>query len=249
MSQFQIFTPAETENLRRAGKILHDCLRHTAAHVKAGITTGELDDIARAFILSHPGAKPGFTGYNGYPKTLCISVNEESVHGIPGARILKDGDIVSLDGGVMVGGLHTDACITVPVGSIPPKVQDFLSATERALSNALNILKAGTRIGDLSATIQETVEAAGYHCIPSLTGHGLGKTLHQFPDIPNVGKRGTGPIIPAGTMLAIEPITSMGGSQINEAADGWTLSSRDGALTAHVEHTVLVWEEGCEILT
>jgi len=247
-SQFQIFTASEIESLHKAGKILRECLEETAKHVRPGISTGELDMIAEACIRKYPDAVPGFKGYHGYPATLCISVNEECVHGMPGKRLLEEGDIVSLDGGVKVDGLNTDACITVAVGNIPASTQKFLQTTKRALERAVDMLREGTHVGDVSAIIQETVEAGGYKCIPTLTGHGLGIYLHQFPDIPNVGKKGTGPIIPAGTIVAVEPITSMGSSDIREAPDGWTLRSKDGALTAHEEHTLLVLQDGCEIL-
>ncbi|MDB4978712.1 MAG: methionine aminopeptidase [Candidatus Peribacteria bacterium] len=248
MPSFQIFTPAEIESLRKGGKILHDCLQETARHVRPGISTGELDLIAEAYIRSH-GASPAFKGYRGFPGSLCISVNDECVHGIPGPRLLKDGDIVSLDGGVVFDGLITDACITVGVGTISPATQKFLNSTKQALDEACRMMKPGIRVGDISHTVQTVVEKAGYHCLRALTGHGLGNTLHQFPDVPNVGKAGTGPVVPVGTILAIEPITSMGTRDIREADDHWTLLSDDGSLTAHFEHTVLFVKNGYEILT
>ncbi len=248
MSPFQLFTADEIASLRKGGKILRDCLQETAKHVRPGITTRELDAIAEEFVLSHAGARPAFKGYRGFPATLCTSINEEAVHAIPSDRVLEDGDIVSLDGGVIFDDLYTDACLTVPVGTISSETQAFLAATEEALRLVVKMLHAGVRVGDISHTVQSFIEGKGYKCLRALTGHGLGKTLHQFPDVPNVGKAGTGAIIPAGTILAIEPITSMGSDEIREADDGWTLSTRDGALAAHFEHTLLINEAGCEIL-
>jgi methionyl aminopeptidase len=247
MSSFQIFTLKEIAHLRKAGEILRACLEETAKQVSAGATTGDLDRFAEAFIVAR-GGKPAFKGYHGFPATLCTSVNEECVHGIPGKRVLQDGDIVSLDGGVIVGGLYTDACVTVPVGMIPADVQTFLDKSKAALEAACAIVKPGIRIGDISATIQQMVEGDGYSCVKALTGHGLGSTLHQYPDIPNVGKHGSGPIVPPHTIIAIEPITAMGAGGIRDGDDGWTIVTADGSLSAHFEHTVLVTGSGYEIL-
>lgn len=247
MPDFQIFTAAEIASLRRGGKILRACLEHAAALVRPGISTGELDAAAEAYIRSQ-GAEPAFKGYRGFPATLCTSVNDETVHGLPGDRILEDGDIVSLDGGVLLDGLFTDACVTVGVGVISPEARRLLRATEQALADALTLVREGAHVGDISARIQETVEKAGFHPVQSLTGHGLGYKLHQFPDIPNFGKKGTGPVFPAGTIVAIEPIVAIGSPEIREKGDGWTICTEDGSLSAHFEHTVLVLPEGCEIL-
>jgi methionyl aminopeptidase len=248
MSSFQIFTQDQIALLRKGGQILRQCLVHTAEHVKPGITTLELDAIAEEYIRSHAGARPAFKGYHGFPATLCTSVNEECVHGIPGARVLQEGDIVSLDGGVIYGELYTDACITVGVGTISKEVDAFLRSTSDALEAACAIVAPGIRIGDISATIQQYVEERGYSCVNGLTGHGLGDTLHQFPDIPNSGKKGTGPALPKYTLIAIEPITSMGRPQIKEGSDGWTISTADRSLSGHFEHTVLVTPDGHEII-
>lgn len=249
MSDFQIFSPAARDLARDSGKVLRACLQEVRKHVQPGISTKELDDLAEKFICDHHGAVPAFKGYNNYPATLCISINEEAVHGIPSAsRILKDGDIVSLDGGVIFGGVYTDACITVPVGNVSSETLKFLDVTEKALEKACGMVKPGEHVGDVSFAIESSVVKAGYHCLKALTGHGLGDTLHQFPDIPNVGRAGTGPIIPPWTLLAIEPITCMGTSDIKEGDDGWTIKSADGSLTCHFEHTILVTEKGMEIL-
>lgn len=248
MSKFQIFTPAEISSLRRAGKILRECLQHTAKHVKPGITTIELDRIAEEFILSHNGAMPAFKGYRNYPHTLCTSVNDQCVHGLPGKRQLLEGDIIALDCGVMVDKLYTDACISVGVGKIAPETEKFLRESEAALEKACALIAPGVRIGDLSSTIQTHIESKGYSCVHSLTGHGLGDTLHQFPDIPNTGTAGSGPALPANTIIAVEPITAMGEGGIRDEGDGWTISTKDGSWSAHFEHTVLVTEDGHEIL-
>ena len=248
MSGFQIFTPAEIDSVRRAGKVLSACLRHCAGAVRPGMTTGELDAIAEAFILSHDGATPAFKGYRNYPATLCTSVNDECVHGLPGNRVLRDGDIIGIDCGVLVDGLYTDACVTAGVGTVAPETQKFLDVSKAALDKAVSIVRPNLFVGDISAVIQEHVEGNGYTCVNGLTGHGLGKTLHQFPDIPNRGEKGSGPRLPAWTVIAIEPITSMGRPEIKDASDGWTIATKDGSLSAHFEHTVLVTVNGHEIL-
>jgi methionyl aminopeptidase len=247
MASFQIFTEDEIKSLRKAGKILRGCLLETAKHVKPGVTTDELDKVAEAYIVKH-GGTPAFKGYNGFPKTLCISIDDECVHGIPGKRVLKEGEIVSLDGGVLVDDLYTDACVTVGVGKISADAEKLLKVTSEALETAVSIVREGTKVGDISATIQTIVEAAGCSCIPALTGHGLGKTLHQFPDVPNVGRAGTGPALPSHTLIAIEPIVALGKGAILQDDDGWTLRTKDGSLSCHFEHTLLITPKGCEVI-
>lgn len=247
MSSSQIFTDAEIASLRKGGAILRECLKHVASKVTSGVTTEELDRLAETFIRDH-GAVPAFKGYRNFPATLCISINEECVHGLPGPRTLKEGEIISLDGGVLLDGLNTDACVTVGVGHISPSAQQLLDVTKGALDHSLAIVRSGVQVGDISSTIQHTVEESGFHPVISLTGHGIGKSLHQFPDIPNIGEAKTGPRLPARTVVAIEPIVSAGSSRVKEADDGWTLRIADGALSAHFEHTVLVLEDGCEVL-
>lgn len=248
MSNFQTFTPEQIAFLRHGGKILRECLQETAKRVRAGITTGELDRFAEDFIRSHDGARPAFKGYQGFMGTLCTSVNDECVHGIPGDRVLRDGDIISLDGGVIYGELYTDACLSVPVGSVPQNVREFLDASSEAVERACRVAGPGVRVGDISSAIQEFVEGKGYSCVDGLTGHGLGSSLHQFPDVPNIGKAGKGPVLPPWTCIAIEPITAMGRSAIRELPDGWTIATADGSLSAHFEHTVLITPSGREIL-
>lgn len=247
MPQCQIYTDAEIVSLRKGGQILRGCLEYVAGLVCPGITTGELDHAAETYIRDHSG-EPAFKGYKGFPATLCTSVNEECVHGIPGKRMLKEGDIVSLDGGVIFDGLYTDACVTVPAGRIAKEAENLLRTTEKALSAAISVVRGGVRVGDISSTIQQVAEKGGCHPVRSLTGHGVGRSLHAFPDIPNTGKAGTGPVLPVGTVIAIEPILSLGSPEVRSLEDSWTLVITDGALSAHSEHTVLVTEGGSEVL-
>lgn len=247
MSHFQILNPGQIKSLRIAGTILRECLEETAKQVRDGITTKELDLFAENFILSK-GGKPAFKGYNGFTGTLCTSVNEECVHGIPGPKVIHNGDIIALDGGVIYDNLYTDACITVPVGQVPFEVIRFLEVSKAALDAAVSVVKPGAKIGDISSMVQAVVEGGGYRCVNALTGHGLGSELHQFPDIPNTGTKGTGPELPAWTLIAVEPITSMGKPGIRELEDGWTIVTADGSLSAHFEHSILVTEDGAEVL-
>ena len=247
MSAIHVFTDADLASFRKAATILRECLAMLPTHVKAGVTTIELDAIAEAFIRERGGI-PAFKGYHGYPSTLCTSINEECVHGMPGDRVLEEGDIVSLDCGVIVDGLYTDACVTVGVGHLDAEAKHLLEVTKKALDAAVGIIKAGTRVGDISAIIEKTAKAGGCMPVKSLTGHGLGRNLHEFPDIPNSGHAGTGPMLPAGTVIAVEPILSLGGPEVRTTGDGWTIATEDGALSAHFEHTILVTENECEVL-
>lgn len=247
MPSIQVFTESEIASFRKGGKILRGCLEMLRPKAVAGVTTAELDALAEAYIREHGGI-PAFKGFHDYPATLCTSVNDECVHGIPNSTPLKDGDIVSLDCGVIFDGLYTDACITVGVGSISREAENLLHVTENALADAVAFLKAGVRVGDVSALIQASVEKGGCRAVRSLTGHGLGKTLHQYPDIPNLGKKGTGPIFPAGTVIALEPIVSVSADEVHGTGDGWTLVTEDGSLAAHFEHTLLITKDGCEVI-
>lgn len=247
-TRFQLFTPKQIASLRTGGAILRDCLKHVSKHVKPGITTIELDRIAEAFIRER-GGKPAFKGYLGFPCTLCISVNDEVVHGIPGPRVIAEGDVVSLDGGVIYDKLYTDACVTVAAGHISPEMQTFLDVTESALEDVVKtVVKAGIHVGDLSSFVQRRIEAAGYTVVRQLTGHGLGTTLHQFPDVPNFGTKGEGPVLPKNTLIAIEPIACMGSPHIITDDDQWTIRTADGSWACHFEHSVLITDEGCEII-
>ncbi|MDD5026325.1 MAG: type I methionyl aminopeptidase [Candidatus Peribacteraceae bacterium] len=249
MSDFQVFTEKEIASLREGGKILHECLKRVAGMVRPGVKTITLDQEAQRFICSHPGAIPGFKGYHGYPAALCTSVNDECVHGIPSERVLKEGDIISLDCGVLYHNLYTDACVTVAVGSVTPEARNLMEKTSQALASAISVVRAGAKVGDLSAIIEEIAKSGGFTPVRFLTGHGLGSNLHQFPDIPNSGKAGTGPILPLSTIIAVEPIICTGNGAIHEKDDGWTIMTDDGSICAHEEHTLLILPTGCEILT
>jgi len=247
MSTIQTFNDEQIENLRKGGKILSSCLQHVSSLVKEGVKTKELDEVAEEFIRSK-GAEPGFKGYQNYPATLCTSVNEECVHGIPGDRTLQSGDIIAIDCGVLLNELYTDACVTVSIGDIPESTQKLMDASKEALEAGISILKAGIHVGDLSARIQHEVESRGFSVVRALTGHGLGTTLHQYPDVPNFGEAGNGPKLPENTIIAIEPIVSAGSNMIKDKGDGWTICTKDDALSSHYEHTVLVLKEGVEVL-
>lgn len=245
----QIFTSAQIESLRKGGRILRDCLVHVAALAKPGVSTLEIDTAAEEFIVSR-GGTPAFKGYHGFPGTLCTSVNDQVVHGIPSAGpLLKSGDIISLDCGVIVDGLYTDACVSVGVGEIDPKAQAFLDHVSGVLESVIATkVQPGAKVGDISSYIEKELRRGGYRAVRSLTGHGLGDNLHQFPDVPNVGKAGTGPVLPVGTMIAIEPIATMGMPEVYTAIDNWTVLTKDKSLACHFEHSVLITESGYEII-
>lgn len=248
MTSVKTFTAKEIESFRHAGKILGACLKHMEKLVADGMTTKELDRAAEEFIRSHEGAEPAFMGYHGYPATLCTSINDECVHGMPGDKVMHTGDIISVDCGVLYDGFYTDACRTFAIGKVSKDAERLLNVTSQALEDAVAMIKAGITVGDISSTVQATVEGAGLTVVSALTGHGLGKTLHLYPDIPNFGEAGKGAKLPANTVIAVEPIVCTGGDGIKEADDNWTISTRDGSLAAHFEHTILVLEGGCEIL-
>ncbi len=245
----QLFSPAQIESLRKGGAILRDCLRHTALLVRPGMTTMDLDLEAEIFIRQRGGI-PAFKGYHGFTGTLCTSVNDAVVHGIPSKKEkIKEGDIISLDGGVIFGGLYTDSCVTVAVGQIDPNVQAFLTHTSQVLEDVITeVVRPGVQVGDISSYIEKNLKKGGYAAVRALTGHGLGDNLHQFPDVPNVGKAGTGPVLPVGTMIAIEPIAVMGNPEVYTANDGWTVLTKDRSLACHFEHSVLIPEDGYEII-
>lgn len=252
MKKVPIKTEAEIEIMRAGGEILKKVFEIIAKQIRAGVNASELDALAEKIILENH-AMPSFKGYGaskkqiGFPATLCISINEEVVHGIPGARILKEGDIVGIDCGVFYQGFHTDSARTFLVGKVHQEVVYFVKTTEKALQKALHKVRDGARLGDVSETIQKTIEQRGYAVVRNCTGHGVGKELHEEPEILNYGKKGTGLILKKGMVLAIEPISVMGKSgEIFDDKDGWTVKAHN--LSAHFENTVLVTESGCEIL-
>lgn len=238
--------------MRESCRIVAEVLRLVGSRVRPGVTTGELDALAEEFIRSR-GGQPAFKGYghpdNPFPATLCTSVNEEVVHGIPGQRVLQEGDIVSVDVGVLKGGWYGDAARTYAVGTVSPEIERLLRVTEESLDRGIGAMQAGKRVHDISAAVQEHVEAAGFSVVRDLCGHGVGKDLHEEPSVPNFGKRGTGMALVEGMTLAIEPMVNAGGWQVNVLEDGWTVVTRDGKPSAHFEHTVALVDGHPEILT
>lgn len=236
-------TPEEIEAMTKPSRLVADTLRALVPRIKPGVTTGELDQFAEDFIRSRGGI-PAFKGYRSYPKTLCTSVNEQVVHGIPSKRVLKEGDIIGLDLGAIVDGFYGDAAITVPVGSIPPKVEELLRITEEALYKGIDQAVVGNRLSDISHAIQSHAEGAGFSVVTDFVGHGIGRQLHEEPQIPNFGEAGQGPRLQAGMVLAIEPMVTMGEGAVRVLEDQWTAVTRDGSLAAHFEHTIAIREEG-----
>lgn len=248
----RIKTDEEIENMRRSGRILAEIHQLLASKVQSGLSTKQLADLAASEIRAR-GAEPAFLHYGApipFPDVLCISVNDEVVHGIPNAqRLLEKGDLVSLDLGVKVNGMITDAAITVVCGETSPEVENFVKRTEKALYQGLKVLKDGCYVGDVSYAIQHELEKYNYGVIRDLVGHGVGHEVHEDPNIPNFGKKGAGPRLVAGMTLAIEPMATLGNYGVHTASDGWTVKTNDGSLAAHFEHTVLITKNGCEILT
>ena len=236
--------------MARASKIVAETLRILKQEVRPGITTEDLDRIAEDYIRSQGGI-PAFKGYRSYPKTLCASVNDQVVHGIPSSRrMLKDGDIIGLDLGAVVEGFYGDAAMTVPVGAIPPKVAELLRVTEEALYKGIEQARVGNRLSDISHAVQRHAEAAGFSVVTDFVGHGIGRQLHEEPQVPNYGKPGQGPRLQVGMVLAIEPMINMGHSAVRILDDQWTAVTKDGSLSAHFEHTIAIQAEGpARILT
>jgi methionyl aminopeptidase len=245
-----IKSPREVEIMAAAGAIVAETLHLVAAHVKPGVSTEHLDGIAEEFIRSHPGARPSFLGLYDFPKSLCISINQEVVHGIPSPRrILRDGDIVSVDGGVCLEGLHADSAITVPVGMISDAARRLLAVTQQALEAGIAEAKAGNHVGDIGHAVQAVAEAAGFSVVRELVGHGIGTSFHEEPQVPNYGKPKRGVRLTRGMTIAIEPMVNLGRPEIRTLDDKWTVVTRDGSLSAHFEHTVMIDDGGNRILT
>jgi len=244
----KVKTPQEIENMRKSGQILATILDEVEGQLKAGITTEEINTIA-AKKLKKLGGSPAFLGYYDYPAVICISVNDEVVHGIPGKKVIKNGDVVSFDFGVNYKGMITDAARTVLVGA-PNKAKSALIATTLlSLDAGIEQVRSGARIGDISSAVQSVLDEHGYGIVRDLVGHGVGHQLHEDPNIPNYGKAGSGSVIEAGMTIAIEPMATLGSYKVYTAEDGWTILTRDGSTAAHFEDTVLVLEDGFEILT
>ncbi|MFH1297412.1 MAG: type I methionyl aminopeptidase [Bacteroidota bacterium] len=241
-------TKEEVERLRENAIIVSKTLAEVAKHIKPGVKTITLDQIAEEFIRDE-GAVPGFKGYRGFPGILCISVNEEVVHGIPGERVLTNGDVVSIDCGCVKHGFYGDSAYTFPVGEVRPEVMDLLRRTKESLFKAMDVALAGKRVGDISAAVQDYVESFGYSVVRELVGHGLGKQLHEKPDIPNYGRQGSGSKLTEGLVICIEPMINLGTKNVVQAADGWTIRTADKQPSAHFELTIVVRKDAPDVLS
>ena len=235
--------------MRRAGHVLAGVMERLRTFVRAGMSTLEIDEDVEAFI-HRAGAATAFKGYRGFPATACISINEEVVHGIPSPRRkIREGDIVGLDLGCIVEGYYADCAFTLPIGAVPARVQQLLDVTRESLDRAIQECRPGRRLSDLSHAVQSHVEARGFSVVRAFVGHGIGRALHEEPQIPNFGDPGRGPQLRPGMVLAIEPMVTMGSWEVRILDDGWTAVTQDGSLAAHFEHTVAVTEDGPEVLT
>lgn len=242
-----IKTTEEIDNIRKSGEILTQVLDELVAAAKPGVTSLELDALAERRTIEL-GGKPGFKGYQNFPNSLCVSVNNEIVHALPNDRKLKEGDLVGIDYGVNYNGMITDAARTISLGKPSKDGQKLITGCYDALQAAIEIIRDGVRVGDIGATIEEKLHHAGIIPIYSLTGHGVGHQLHEDPPVPNYGTRGTGQRLQAGMTIAVEPIASVGSHDLYLADDGWTYMTRDGSLAAQFEATILITEDGCEVL-
>jgi methionyl aminopeptidase len=245
----RINTPDEVERIRESSQIVGRCLLLLGKEVRPGVTTRELDRMAEEFIRAE-GGEPAFKGYRGYPASICASINEEVVHGIPsGKRVLKEGDVISLDIGVKKAGFYGDAARTFAVGSIDAKAQRLLEATERSLHAGIDQARPGGRVSDISSAIEREVKKSGFSVVRALVGHGVGRELHEEPQVPNYGRPGEGPKLRAGMVLAIEPMVNIGGADVVTLSDQWTVVSADRSLSAHFEHTVAIGDDGPVVLS
>ena len=243
-----IKTEKEIDLMRQAGKIVAETLLLVEKEVKPGVTTAELDRIAEEFITKH-GAKPSFKGLYGFPASLWISVNEQVVHGIPGGYVLIEGDIISVDCGAEINGFHGDAARTFAVGEISEEARRLITVTEESFFKGVEAAIVGNRLSDISHNIQNHIEANGFSVVRDFVGHGIGKTVHEDPEVPNFGRPGRGPKLVAGMALAIEPMVNMGTYRVKTAGDDWTVVTADKSLSAHYENTVVILPDGPEILT
>jgi len=244
----QYKTAEEIELLRESSLLVGKTLAEVAKILKPGVSTRDLDKLAETFIRDN-GALPGFKGYGGFPATLCISINDEVVHGIPGDRIVNDGDVVSIDCGTYKNGYYGDSAYTFAVGNVSEEVQLLLQRTKESLYLALEQAVVGKRVGDIGFTVQNYCEQFGYGIVRDLVGHGVGKNLHEKPEVPNFGRRGTGPKLREGMVLAIEPMVTLGSFDIKQDADGWTIRTMDGLPAAHFEHDVAIRKGKADVLS
>ncbi|WP_297630576.1 type I methionyl aminopeptidase [uncultured Clostridium sp.] len=239
---------SEISKMRAAGRIVGETLLLLEKNIKPGISTADLNKIADDFIVSR-GAKPSFKGLYGFPAALCISINDEIIHGIPGKYILKDGDIVSVDCGAYLDGFHGDAARTFPVGNVTEEAKKLIEVTRQSFFEGIKYAKKGYRLSDISHAIQSHAEAHGFSVVKNFVGHGIGRDLHEDPEVPNFGNPGKGPILNNGMVLAIEPMINVGSFRTKTLKDGWTVVTSDGSLSAHYENTIAILPDGPEILT
>lgn len=240
----------EIERMRASGRIVAEVLAALEAQIGPGVTTVELDRLAESIIRAHGGARPAFKGYGGFPASICTSVNDEVVHGIPSkARRLEEGDIVGIDVGVLMDGYHADAARTFGVGQVTEESEKLLAVTRSALEAGIEAAQPGARLGDVSAAIQHVAESAGFSIVRDLVGHGIGQHLHEDPQVPNFGVEGRGLELEPGLVIAIEPMVNVGGAEVRTLQDAWTIVTIDGSLSAHFEHTVAITEGGPDVLT
>lgn len=241
-------TDEEIELIRLSSLLVGKTLAEVARHIRPGVTTASLDKVAETFIRDH-GAVPGFKGYGGFPGTLCVSVNDVVVHGIPGNQLLKDGDLVSVDCGVILNGFYGDSAYSFAVGRVTEEVQLLMERTKNSLYLGIEAAKAGKRTGDIGFEIQTYVEQFGYSVVRDLVGHGLGRHLHEKPEVPNFGKRGVGTMLQPGLVICIEPMINLGRRQVSQDKDGWTIRTADRKPSAHFEHAIAIREGGTDILS
>ena len=241
-------SPAELEIMREAGRITACALRAVGEAVRPGITTAELDALAEG-VIRDAGARPAFKGYNGFPATLCTSVDEEVVHGIPRKRVLREGQIISVDCGAIVDGYYGDSAMTFPVGAVSDRVRRLMEATQDSLMAGIEHCRVGLRLHDISAAVQAVAEGSGFSVVREYVGHGIGRAMHEDPQVPNYGKAGTGLPLKQGMVFAIEPMVNAGGAEVRSLKDGWTVVTADGRPSAHFEHTVAITAEGPQVLT
>ncbi|MCY4623537.1 MAG: type I methionyl aminopeptidase [Chloroflexi bacterium] len=243
-----IKSPRELEAMREAGQVVARMIAAITRAVEPGMTTQDLDDVAVQELQRHD-AKPAFLGYLGFPATICTSVNEEIVHGIPGKRVLKEGDLVKCDVGAIVDGMHGDAAVTLPVGEVSGEALQLIEVTRESLNEAIAQVRAGARLGDIGEAVQKYAEVRGYGVVREYVGHGIGRRLHEEPQVPNYGVAGRGQMLRAGMAIAVEPMLNVGTWRTRTLEDGWTVVTADGRLSAHFEHTMAVGEDGAEVMT
>ena len=243
-----IKSPVELIAMKEAGRVVAATIQLLVSSLEPGINTKRLDAIASREIR-RLGASPAFKGYRGFPATICVSLNQEIVHGIPGGRIIRDGDIVSMDVGAIVDGFYADAAVTAPIGKVSPEAERLIESTRQSMEMGIKQAVVGNRVGDISAAVQRFAEGRGYGVVREYVGHGVGRALHEEPSIPNFGEPGKGPLLRPGMVIAIEPMLNVGGWRTRVLKDEWTVVTADGTLSAHFENTIAITEEGPQVLT